>query len=51
MADLSKTDIKMIVTYLGDAAKLYAAHPSTKMANRARLINKLINKLNRQTKQ
>lgn len=43
---ISKSDLLHAIRYLRDAAKLYTPAQSTPMANRARLINNLINKLN-----
>lgn len=53
--EITKTDLKKILQYLGDSAKLHDAQPDTRNRNRARLIRLLISKLkikdydNRQT--
>lgn len=44
--DLCKTDLDKIIRYLRDAMEIYAASSQSKMADRARLIGKLIIKLN-----
>lgn len=46
MADLCKTDLKLIIKYLGDAALLYDARPGLRCSTRAWAIRRLIRKLN-----
>lgn len=45
MADICKTDLRKIVSYLDEAAKLYDALPMQKCKCRAHMIKQLITKL------
>lgn len=45
MADICKTDLQKVISYLNDAAKLYDALPMQAMKCRAHMINQLTNKL------
>ena len=44
MADICKTDLRKIVSYLDEAAKLYDALPMQKCKCRAHMIKQLITK-------
>lgn len=45
MADICSTDLKKVVSYLDEAAKLYDALPMQKCKCRAYMITQLTNKL------
>lgn len=45
MADVCKSDLQKVISYLNDAAKLYDALPMQSMKCRAHMINQLTNKL------
>lgn len=45
MADICKTNLRKIVSYLDEAAKLYDALPMQKCKCRAHMIKQLITKL------
>lgn len=45
MADVCKTDLQKVISYLDEAAKLYDALPMQKCKCRAHMINQLTNKL------
>lgn len=45
MADVCKTDLQKVISYLDEAAKLYNALPMQKCKCRAYMITQLINKL------
>ena len=46
MADLCKTDLKLVIKYLSDAASLYESLPGLRCSSRAWVIRRLIRKLN-----
>lgn len=45
MADICKTDLQKVISYLDEAAKLYDALPMQKCKCRAHMINQLTTKL------
>ncbi len=45
--EVCKTDMRLIIKYLGDAAQLYDAQPSPRMGDRARKIRLLNRKLDK----
>lgn len=45
MADICKTDLQKVISYLDEAAKLYDALPMQKCKCRAYMITQLTNKL------
>ena len=45
MADVCKTDLQKVISYLDEAAKLYEALPMQKCKCRAHMINQLTTKL------
>ena len=45
MADVCKSDLQKVISYLTEAAKLYDALPMQKCKCRAHMINQLTNKL------
>lgn len=45
MADVCKTDMQKVISYLDDAAKLYDALPMQSMKSRAYMIKQLTTKL------
>lgn len=45
MADICKTDLQKVISYLDEAAKLYDAPPMQKCKCRAYMITQLTNKL------
>lgn len=45
MADVCKTDLQKVISYLDEAAKLYDALPMQKCKCRAHMINQLTTKL------
>lgn len=45
MADLCKTDLQKVISYLNEAAKIYDALPMQKCKCRAHMITQLTNKL------
>mgnify|MGYP004623061607 FL=1 len=45
MADLCKTDLQKVISYLDEAAKIYDALPMQKCKCRAHMITQLTNKL------
>ena len=45
MADVCKTDLQKVISYLNDAAKLYDALPMQSMKSRAYMIKQLTTKL------
>ncbi len=45
MADVCKTDLQKVISYLNEAAKLYDALPMQKCKCRAHMINQLTTKL------
>ena len=45
MADLCKTDLQKVISYLDEAAKIYEALPMQKCKCRAYMITQLTNKL------
>ena len=47
---INKTDLATAIRYLEGALKIYAADTSSRMQDRCRLLNKLINKLNSKLK-
>lgn len=46
MPDLCKTDLKLVIKYLTDAALLYDTRPGLRYSSRAWVIRRLIRKLN-----
>ena len=46
MADLCKTDLKLVIKYLSDAVSLYESLPGLRCSSRAWVIRRLIRKLN-----
>lgn len=46
MADLCKTDLKLVIKYLSDEAALYDTQPGLRCSSRAWVIRRLIRKLN-----
>ena len=45
MADICKTDLQKVISYLDEAARLYDALPMQKCKCRAHMINQLTTKL------
>lgn len=45
--EISRTDMGIIMKYLGDAARLYGAQPGIRAADRERTIRRLLHRLER----
>lgn len=45
--EVCKSDVRTIARYLSDAARVYDALPGLRNANRARMLGRMVKKLNR----